>query len=150
MKHLLLIIMLASLTVADTFSITGFAFSKEKQDHNKDHNWIGLKLENENNYSVEIARFKNSFYKTTKILAVNKSFYPIEYKKLKIGATISLGVQKGYCTDKYKPTECKPFDKDKSLFIIPSFIIKYGKVGLSFMKVPDATVGRFELEVLTW
>ena len=155
MKKILLTILLATIVNADSFSITGLAFSKHKDTNfNEKHNWIGFKykFKESEHYDlyIEGADFKNSFGDDTKFLVAGVAYYPLVIDDFKMGITLNAGYQRGYCINGYQPTSCKVDSKNKSLFALPSFIVKYNRVSISFLKIPAVTVARLELELFKW
>jgi len=132
--------------MADTYSITGFAKSKHDKEMNGDHNWIGLKYEHDNGYGAEIASFKNSWGKNTKAVSANKTFYAIDRKGWKVGGTISLVLQDGYCISNYEAKQCGPNDDDTSIIVVPSIIVKYNRVGINITGATGIVMANLQLD----
>lgn len=103
-----------------------------KGEWNEDNKLLGIEYQHNDSVILEYSEFVNSYGKDTKFTMVSLQYLPLEYKKAKIGAGISLGYQEGYCHKGFATTRCKDGMEDTSPLAlyyatteIDNFIIRY-------------------------
>ena len=166
MKKILAALLITASLFADSLSVSGLASSKHFiGDFNEGinaHKWIGLEyvfIEDEDyEFGVEIAHFKNSYWDNTTFYGVSSKYTPIHYKNIKAGIALTLGRQRGYCvSSNFKTNYCEKGSDNTSYLVLPTGYIEwenfYRGMDLSahFAFIPNiVAVSVIKLTVAKW
>ena len=148
-------VMVVSHLFADSINLDLGAGSNHNKDlgtFNEDHFWkgVGYQYDHTSNisYKVEYAEFKNSYSNDTIFTGIAPQ-YLIGWDKFKVGGSLLIGYQKGYCDNQSFMGSCRANQDNESVLILPSFVGELDNLYVSVTGVPNAVlVWRFGVKVI--